>query len=211
MNNVRALRNEMASKAEQAKTMAEANEKYVERGNTVALYSEDEIAVLASRAVKIESDILPKIYLAVDREIGEVYLRLSPKTGDPEYISNVEKFCNVPTQNLRTMFRPFYEKAMQRDEHFADWVAERIAADRPEVKAERDRKAKHKAEADAIIKYIMRKDKSATMARLKGLENRIALLRESYSDIVSEDELHGFEAVLLNTKAEFENREQKLK
>lgn len=209
VNNVRALRNEMASKAEQAKTMAEANEKCAERGNTSALYGEAEIAALASRAVKIESDILPKIYLAVDREIGEVYLRLSPKTGDPEYISNVEKFCNVPTQNLRTMFRPFYEKAMQRDEHFADWVAERIAADRPEVKAERDCKAKHKAEADAVIKYIMRKDKPATMARLKGIESRIALLRESYSDIVSEDELLGFEAVLLNTKAEFVNREQK--
>ena len=82
VNSVRDLRNEMASKAEQAKTMAEANEKAVEKGQT-AIYTEKEIAVLATRATEIESKILPAIYMAVDREMGEAYLRLSQKTGDP--------------------------------------------------------------------------------------------------------------------------------
>ena len=194
VNTVRSLRNEMAAKAEQAKTMAEANEK---AGRPI--YTEEEIATLATRAVKIESDILPRIYINVDREIGEAYLRLSPRTGDPEYIARIEKACNVPPQNLRAQFRPFYDKAFARDPLFAQSVADRIAADRPEVKAERDRQAQHKAEADALIKYICRKDKPSTKARVKGLTERIAKLRKEYSDIVSEDEIKGFEAILSKT------------
>lgn len=197
VNSVRSLRNEMAAKSEQVKTMVEANEK---AGRPI--YTEEEIAVLATRAVKIESDILPRIYVSVDREIGEAYLRLSPRTGDPEYIARIEKACNVPPQNLRAQFRPFYDKALARDPLFAQTVADRIAADRPEVKAERDRQAKHKAEADALIKYIMRKDKPSTKARVKGLTDRIAQLRKDYADIVSEDELKGYEAILEKTKSE---------
>ena len=114
VNSVRSLRNEMAAKSEQAKTMVEANEK---AGRPI--YTEEEIAVLATRAVKIESDILPRIYVSVDREIGEAYLRLSPRTGDPEYIARIEKACNVPPQNLRAQFRPFYDKALAHDPLFA--------------------------------------------------------------------------------------------
>lgn len=197
VNTVRSLRNEMAAKSEQAKTMAEANEKAGRQ-----IYTEEEIAQLATRAVKIESDILPRIYINVDREIGEAYLRLSPRTGDPEYIARIEKACNVPPQNLRAQFRPFYDKALARDPLFAQTIADRIAADRPEVKAERDRQAQHKAEADALIKYICRKDKPSTKARVKGLTERIAKLRKEYSDIVSEDEIKGFEAILEKTKSE---------
>lgn len=201
VNTVRDLRNEMSAKAEQAKTMARANEKCTNQGQPL-LYTEAEVAELATRAVKIESDILPSIYIAVDREIGEAYLRLSQKTGDPEYIARIEQFCNIPPQNLRTLFRPFYEKAQQRDPLFATAIADKIAYDRPEVKAERDRQAKHKAEADAIIKYIMRKDKPSTKARVKGLTERIAKLRKDYSDIVDEDELKGYEAILEKVKSE---------
>lgn len=197
VNSVRSLRNEMAAKSEQAKTMVEANEK---AGRPI--YTEEEIALLATRAVKIESDILPRIYINVDREIGEAYLRLSPRTGDPEYIARIEKACNVPPQNLRAQFRPFYDKALARDPLFAQSVADKIAADRPEVKAERDRQAKHKAEADALIKYICRKDKPSTKARVKGLTERIAKLYKDYADIVTEDELKGYEAILEKTKSE---------
>ena len=201
VNTVRDLRNEMAAKAEQAKTMACANEKCNNQGQQ-PLYTEAEIADLATRAGKIESDILPSIYLAVDREIGEIYLRLSPRTGDPEFIRKVEKVFNTTPQNLRTIFRPFYEKAQQRDPLFATAIADKIAYDRPEVKAERDCKAKHKAEANAIIKYIMRKDKPSTATRAKGLAARIETLRKDYSDIVTEDELKGYEAILEKVKSE---------
>ena len=197
VNTVRDLRNEMASKAEQAKTMAEANEK---AGGT--LYTEEEIAELATRAVKIESDILPAIYMAVDREMGEVYLRLSQRTGDPEYIAYAEKSFNIDPQKLRTMFKPFYEKAQERDPLFAQSIADKIAADRPEVKAAREAATQHKAEADALIKYICRKDKPSTKARIKGLKERIAKLRADYSDIVNEDEIQGFEAILAKTQEE---------
>lgn len=203
VNTVRDLRNEMASKAEQAKTMTEANERSVQSGSA-ALYSESEIAALATRAVEIESDILPAIYNAVDREMGEVYLRLSQRTGDPEYIAKVSKDINIPTQDLRTQFKPFYEKALARDPHFADMVAEKIANDRPEVKAQREAAAKHKAEADALIKYIIRKDKSATQKRVKGLQDRIDTLRKDYSDIVTLDELKGYEAILTKTIEDLE-------
>lgn len=205
INTVRDLRNEMASKAEQAKTMTEANERAVQSGSP-ALYSEAEIATLATRAVEIESDILPAIYNAVDREMGEVYLRLSQRTGDPEYIKHIEATCNIPTQDLRTQFKPFFEKAQERNPHFSAMVAEKIANDRPEVKAARDAAAKHKAEADAIIKYIIRKDKPATKARIKGLTERIEKLRKEYSDIVTEEEIKGYEAILFKTKEEAEKK-----
>lgn len=201
VNNLRALRNEMAAKAEQAKTMAEANEKAVEQGKGT-LFTEQEIAELATRAVEIESHILPDIYTAIDREMGEVYLRLSQRTGDPEYIKYVEKKFNIAPQDLRTQFKPFYEKAQQRDPLFAQTVAEKIAADRPEVKAAREAIAQHKAEADAFIKYICRKDKPSTKTRVKGIKDRIAKLREEYSDIVTEDELKGFEAILMKAEEE---------
>lgn len=205
VNAVRDLRNEMASKAEQAKTMVESNERALKSGSE-ALYTEGEIAKLATRAVEIESDILPAIYNDVDREMGEVYLRLSKKTGDPEYIKLIEKTCNTPTQDLRTQFKPFYEKALERDPHFAEMVAEKIANDRPEVKAARDAAAKHKAEADAIIKYITRKDKQATEKRIKGIQQRIETLRASYSDVVTEEELKGYEAILAKVTEENNNK-----
>ena len=198
VNTVRDLRSEMASKAEQAKTMAEANEKAISQGKS-AIYTEDEIAVFATRAVEIESDILPEIFKAVDREMGECYLRLSEKTGDPEYIAYVKKTFTVDPQTLRTQFKPFYEKALARDPRFAEQVAEKIANDRPEVKAARDAAAKHKAEADARIKYILRKDKLSTQTRVKGIKERIDQLRQDYSDIVTEEELSGYEAILTKT------------
>ena len=194
VNGIRDLRNEMASKAEQAKTMAEANEKAGK-----AVYTEEEIAELATRAVEIESHLLPGIYTAVDREMGEVYLRLSQRTGDPEYIKYVEKTFNIDPQKLRTQFKPFYEKAQQRDPLFAQSVADKIAYDRPEVKAAREAAAQHKTEADALIKYICRKDKPSTKARVKGLKERIDKLRNEYADIVKEDELMGYEAILTKT------------
>ena len=125
VNTVRDLRSEMASKAEHAKTMAEANEKAISQGKS-AVYTEDEIAELATRAVEIESDILPEIFKAVDREMGECYLRLSEKTGDPEYIAYVKKTFTVDPQTLRTQFKPFYEKAQSRDPRFAEQVAEKM-------------------------------------------------------------------------------------
>ena len=198
VNTVRVLRNEMASKAEQAKTRAEANEKAISQGKS-AIYTEDEIAALATRAVEIESDILPEIFKAVDREMGECYLRLSEKTGDPEYIAYAKKAFTIDPQTLRTQFKPFYEKAQSRDPHFAEQVAEKIANDRPEVKAARDAAAKHKAEADARIKYILRKDKPSTPTRVKGIKERIDQLRKDYSDIVTEEELKGYEAILTKT------------
>ena len=184
VNTVRDLRSEMASKAEQAKTRAEANEKAISQGKS-AVYTEDEIAALATRAVEIESDILPEIFKAVDREMGECYLRLSEKTGDPEYIAYVKKTFTVDPQTLRTQFKPFYEKAQSRDPRFAEQVAEKIANDRPEVKAARDAAAKHKAEADARIKYILRKDKPSTKTRVRGIKERIDQLRQDFSDIVT--------------------------
>ena len=201
VNTVRELRNEMASKAEQAKTMAEANEKAISQGKS-AIYTEEEIAAFASRATEIESEILPNIYTAVDREMGECYLRLSEKTGDPEYIAYAKKAFTIDPQTLRTQFKPFYEKAQDRDPHFAEAIAEKIANDRPEVKAARDAAAKHKAEADALIKYIIRKDKPSTKTRVKGIKERIDQLRQKYADIVSASELTGYEAILAKTEEE---------
>lgn len=198
VNTVRDLRSEMASKAEQAKTMAEANEKAISQGKS-AIYTEAEISELATRAVEIESDILPEIFKAVDREMGECYLRLSEKTGDPEYIAYAKKAFTIDPQTLRTQFKPFYEKELARDPLFAEQVAEKIANDRPEVKAARDAAAKHKAEADARIKYILRKDKLSTQTRVKGIKERIDQLRQDYSDIVTEEELSGYEAILTKT------------
>ncbi|HRL64219.1 MAG TPA: hypothetical protein PKW64_08075, partial [Segatella copri] len=63
----------------------------------------------------------------------------------------------------------------------------------------RDAAAKHKAEADARIKYILRKDKPSTQTRVKGIKERIDQLRQDFSDIVTEEELSGYEAILTKT------------
>ena len=65
-----------------------------------------------------------------------------------------------------------------------------------------DAAAKHKAEADALIKYIIRKDKPSTKTRVKGIKERIDQLRQKYADIVSESELTGYEAILAKTEEE---------
>ena len=83
-----------------------------------------------------------------------------------------------------------------------DAVARKIAEDRPEVKAARDAAAKHKAEADALIKYIIRKDKPATRKRVEGMTERIQRLRQEYNDIVSEEEVMGYELLLRKTVEE---------
>ena len=67
------------------------------------------------------------------------------------------------------------------------------------MKAAREAAAQHKAEADAIIKYIMRKDKPSNKTRVRGIKTRIDRLRQEYSDVVSEDELMGYEAILSKT------------
>ena len=67
------------------------------------------------------------------------------------------------------------------------------------ARAARDAAAKHKAEADARIKYILRKDKLSTQTRVKGIKERIDQLRQDFSDIVTEEELSGYEAILTKT------------
>ncbi len=81
-------------------------------------------------------------------------------------------------------------------------MARKIAEDRPDVKAARDAAAKHKAEAYALIKYIIRKDKTATRKRVEGMTERIHRLRQEYSDIVSEEEVMGYELLLRKTVEE---------
>ena len=53
-----------------------------------------------------------------------------------------------------------------------------------------------------MYKRQIRKDKPSTKARAKGLAERIAKLRKDYADIVPEDELKGYEAILEKTKSE---------
>ena len=56
----------------------------------------------------------------------------------------------------------------------------------------------------------MRKDKPSTKARVKGLTDRIEKLRKNYADIVTEDELKGYEAILLKVKEEVESEERRI-
>lgn len=202
VNTVRDLRNERAALAEQAKQMALANEKAttVPGASASGLYSEEEVSAVATRACEIESDILPAIFCDVDREMGEVYLRLSEKSGDPEYIKFVEKHISTPIADLRTKFKCFFEKATERDPRFPDTIAEKIANDRPEVKAQRDAEAKKKAEANAIIKYLQRKDKPNTAKRIKGMEKKL----EELSALIGNEEAAPYYRLLDAAKEDYE-------
>ena len=59
------------------------------------------------------------------------------------------------------------------------------------------------------IRQLIRKDKPSTKTRAKGLAERIDLLRKDYADIVTEDELKGYEAILEKVKSEIPPKPEK--
>lgn len=58
------------------------------------------------------------------------------------------------------------------------------------------------AKAQFLSKYIIRKDKPATRKRVEGMTERIQRLRQEYNDIVSEEEIMGYELLLRKTVEE---------
>lgn len=139
----------------------------------------DDIAPIAQQAAK-DLEAFEKIYADIDAELQTVYVWLNEDTA---YIEEIAKISRLDNKELRTVLRPYWDKLSPEDkELFKARVIEQIKANDPEQAAIREEiEAKKKAVND-IRKYLQRTDKPNTLVRLKGMEEKLADLRNLIGD-----------------------------
>lgn len=160
VDNIRTYRAQAAAAAEKTKTMAEMGAK------------PDDVAVYAKEAaVNVES--YEKVFERVDGELAALYIRL--REDEPFVIAFKAKYGFKDLTDILHLLKPYYNK---QDAGFAARVRKRMAEENPEAVAKREQEKQVKARIDAIVKYLMRKDKKATAQRVKTMEARIKELEE---------------------------------
>lgn len=160
VDNIRAYRATAAASAEKAKTMAEMGAK----SDDVKPYSEEAAAM---------TDHYESIYERVDRELAIVYVRLRE---DEHYTAKFKTEHHVTdTADIVAALKPYFNK---QDKDFADRVRKIIDDENPETVARREAEKQTKERVDAIVKYIMRKDKKPSAQRVATLEKRIDELEQ---------------------------------
>lgn len=160
VDNIRTYRAQAAAAAEKAKTMAEMGAK-----------AEDVAPHATEAAVNVDS--YEKVFERVDGELAALYVRL--REDEPFIISFKAKWGFKDLTDILHLLKPYYNK---QDEGFADRVRKVIAEENPEAVAKREQERQVKTRVDAIVKYLMRKDKKATAQRVKTMEARIKELEE---------------------------------
>ena len=131
----------------------------------------------------------------VDNELAVVYVRLKEDTA---FRASIEA-QKVDPQQLRTTLRPYWDKVEDKDA-FKAKVIEDIKANDPEQKALREAEEKKKEQVDAIVKYLMRKDKPNTPKRIETMTQRYQALVE----LIGEEEAKPYLAVLNAAKEDCE-------
>lgn len=160
VDNIRAYRATAAASAEKAKTMAEMGAK----PDDVKPYSEEAAAM---------TDRYESIYERVDRELAIVYVRLRE---DAHYTAQFMERHNVTdTTDIIAALKPYFNK---QDKDFTVRVRKIIDEENPETVARREAEKQTKERVDAIVKYIMRKDKKPSQQRVATLEKRIEELEQ---------------------------------
>lgn len=120
------------------------------------------------------------IYARIDTELQTAYVRLKE---DSAYIAKMSAVSRMSEKELRTFLRPFWDKLSVEDkDKFKAAVIEQIKANDPVQAALRKESEEKKALTAKIIKYLQRKDKPNTLKRVKGIEKKIAELRELIGD-----------------------------
>ena len=187
---------EMRSSAEYNATYAKA---LAEQGADKAVI--EPYATEAEELVKRVSDI----YAFVDSEMAEVYIRLKE---DERYQQRIPQISTVSVLDLRTMFKPFYTKVTAANADFEQSVLAKIAEEDPETAARKQAEKDRHDAAAKIIKYLQRKDKPNTPARIAGMEKKLKELAE----LIGEEEAKVYEPLLTaakEDKTKDESRETK--
>ena len=179
---VRDLRSRAEEAATTAKVLAEAGK------------PESEVEPYSQEAIKC-TEAYEAIYVRVDNELAVVYVRLKEDTA---FRASIEA-QKVDPQQLRTTLRPYWDKVEDKDA-FKAKVIEDIKANDPEQKALREAEEKKKEQVDAIVKYLMRKDKPNTSKRIETMTQRYQALVE----LIGEEEAKPYLAVLNAAKEDCE-------
>lgn len=161
VDTVRELRQRAAFAAETAKQMAEKGEK----PEGVKPYAQE----AATATEQYEA-----IYDDVDNELAAVYYRLKH---DGDF---TKKFCDRyqvrDTSAILKQLRPYFDKV--KSPEFELRMKSIIEQESPEYVARMKAEKEKKAEIDAILKYLRRKDKEATKQRVETARKRYARLAE---------------------------------
>lgn len=182
VDTVRDLRGSAAEASTRAKQMALDGRK------------PEEIEPYARTAAE-DTEAYENIYAQVDVELAKVYVRLKE---DTTYRNGIIA-RGVDPQELRTVLRPYWDKAGEWQQELKQQVIDDINANDPEQAAMRKEKEEKKAKSDAIIKYLCRKDKSNTAKRISTMTSRYAEL-----ETLIGEEAKTYLPVLEAAKADYE-------
>lgn len=161
VDSVQGLRQSAASAAETAKRMAERGEK------------PEDVEPYAKEAAQL-TEAYEQIYEDVDKELATLHYRL--KNDEPYRLQFQEKYHISDLTRILDDLKPYYKKVQSPE--FDLRCKTLIEQESPEYAAKVKAEAERKKEVQDILRYLKRKDKPATDARLNGAREKFARLEQ---------------------------------
>ena len=161
VDSVQGLRQGAASAAETAKRMAERGEK------------PEDVEPYAKEAAQL-TEAYEQIYDDVDKELATLHYRL--KNDEPYRLQFQEKYHITDLTRILDDLKPYYKKVQSPE--FDLRCKTLIEQESPEYAAKVKAEAERKKEVQDILRYLKRKDKPATDARLNGAREKFARLEQ---------------------------------
>lgn len=161
VDSVQGLRQSAASAAETAKRMAERGEK------------PEDVEPYAKEAAQL-TEAYEQIYDDVDKELATLHYRL--KNDEPYRLQFQEKYHITDLTRILDDLKPYYKKVQSPE--FDLRCKTLIEQESPEYAAKVKAEAERKKEVQDILRYLKRKDKPATDARLNGAREKFARLEQ---------------------------------
>ena len=161
VDSVQGLRQSAASAAETAKRMAERGEK------------PEDVEPYAKEAAQL-TEAYEQIYEDVDKELATLHYRL--KNDEPYRKQFQEKYHITDLTRILDDLKPYYKKVQSPE--FDLRCKTLIEQESPEYAAKVKAAAERKKEVQDILRYLKRKDKPATDARLNSAREKFARLEQ---------------------------------
>lgn len=170
VDTVRELRNKASVAAETAKAMALKGEK------------PEAVEPYAKQAAEA-TEQYEQIYDAVDNELGTVHYRL---LNDGDYKEKfAQRFHVKDFTAILKQLKPYYEKV--KSPEFEVRMKALIEQESPEYVARMKAEKEKKDEVEGILRYLRRKDKPASDARVQGAETKYKRLVELLGKDMAKD------------------------
>ena len=170
VDSVQGLRQSAASAAETAKRMAERGEK------------PEDVEPYAKEAAQL-TEAYEQIYEDVDKELATLHYRL--KNDEPYRLQFQEKYHITDLTRILDDLKPYYKKVQSPE--FDLRCKTLIEQESPEYAAKVKAEAERKKEVQDILRYLKRKDKPATDARVNGAREKFARLEQLLGKKEAED------------------------